>query len=121
MSIGLPCSILWYPTAAVILLALGILSIPRYVLAIPTFIDRIFPKLNNWTLIDRDAKRLYVYSEANTIIAARDPKTHLELAKEAGVEVTVLEEKDTLQMQALIKDEERYRRAVKKLWDSANL
>jgi hypothetical protein len=115
MSASLPRGILWYPAAAAILLALRILSIPRYAFAIPTFIDRIFPKLNDWTLVDTDAKRLYVYSRADTIVVARDPKAHLELAKEVGVEVTVLEEKDTLHMQALIKDEERYWRTVKKL------
>ncbi len=119
MSLGLPRGILWYPAAASIWLLLSVIAIGRYGLAIPTFIDRIFPKLNDWTLVDKGAKRLYVYSEADTIVDARDPKAHLELAKEAGVDVTVLEEKDTLHMQALVKDEKRYWEAVEKLWESA--
>lgn len=108
MSVGLPRGLLWYPSAAAILLLLGVIAIGRYGLAIPTFIDRIFPKLNDWMLVDKSAKRLYIYSEADQIVAARDPKAHLELAKEAGVEVTVLAESDMQHMQALVKDGERY-------------
>jgi Eukaryotic protein of unknown function (DUF829) len=119
MSIGIPRGLLWYPSAAVLLLLLGVIAIGRYGLAIPTFIDRIFPKLNDWTLVDRSAKRLYVYSEADKIVAARDSKAHLELAREAGVEVSVLAESDTPHMTALVKDGERYWKAVAQLWESA--
>jgi len=119
MSIGLPRGLLWYPAAATLLLLLGVIAVGRYGLAIPTFIDRIFPKLNDWTLVDRSAKRLYVYSEADRIVAARDPKAHVELAREAGVEVTVLAESETQHVQALVKDGERYWKAVEQLWESA--
>jgi hypothetical protein len=60
MSIGLPKGILWYPEAASILVFLSVIAIGRYGLNIPTFIDQNFPKLNDWTLVDRGAKRLYV-------------------------------------------------------------
>jgi len=119
MSIGLPRGLLWYPSAAAILFLLDVIAISRYGLAIPTFIDKIFPKLNDWNLVDKSARRLYIYSEADQIVAARDPKAHLELAKEAGVEVTVLAESDTQHMQALVKDGERYWKAVEQLWVSA--
>jgi hypothetical protein len=117
MSIGLPKGILWYPAAASILLLLGVVAIGRYGLNIPTFIDRIFPKLNDWTLVDRGAKRLYVWSEADRIMGARDPKEHARLAREEGVQVQTLEEMETGHMQAHVKDQERYWGAVASLWE----
>jgi len=118
MSLGLPKGLLWYPAAATILLLLGVIAIGRNGLGIPTFIDRIFPKLNDWSLVDRGAKRLYVWSEADKIVAARDPKEHARLAKEEGVSVATLEETDLAHMTALVKDGERYWGAVENLWKS---
>jgi hypothetical protein len=98
---------------------LGIQAFTRNWLGIPTFIDRIFPKLNDWSLIDRRAKRLYVWSEGDKIVAARDPREHARLAREEGVSVTTLEEKDLAHVTACVKDMERYWEAVGKLWESA--
>ncbi|KAE9380882.1 hypothetical protein N431DRAFT_136582 [Stipitochalara longipes BDJ] len=119
MSIGLPKGLLWYPIAATMLLLLGVIAIGRYGLGIPTFIDRIFPKLNDWSLVDKNAKRLYIWSEADKIVAARDPREHARLAKEEGVSVETLEEKDLAHMTALVKDGERYWGTVGKFWESA--
>jgi Eukaryotic protein of unknown function (DUF829) len=118
MSIGLPKGILWYPAAASLLLLLGVVAIGRYGLGIPTFIDKIFPKLNDWELVSREAKRLYVWSEADTIVAARDCREHARLAKLEGIEVETLEETDTAHMTALVKDRERYWATVEKFWKS---
>jgi hypothetical protein len=118
MSLGLPKGLLWYPAAATILLLLGVIAIGRYGLGMPTFIDRIFPKLNDWSLVDRGANRLYICSEKDTIVNARDPKEHARLAREEGVQAEVLEE-ETAHMTAHVKDLERYWAAVAKLWESA--
>ncbi|PMD31044.1 hypothetical protein L207DRAFT_501981 [Hyaloscypha variabilis F] len=119
LSLGLPNGLLWYPIAATIWLALGIQAFVRNWLGIPTFLDRIFPKLNDWSLVDRNAKRLYVWSEGDKIVAARDPREHARLAREEGVSVVTLEEKDLAHMTACVKDGERYWGAVSKLWESA--
>ncbi len=116
MSIGLPRGFLWYPAAASIFVFLGVIAIGKYGLNIPTFIDRNFPKLNDWTLVDREAKRLYVWSEADRIVGSRDPKEHARLAREEGVQVETLEEMETGHMQAHVKDQERYWAAVASLW-----
>ena len=120
LSLGLPKGLLWYPAAATVLLLLGVIAIGRNGLGIPTFIDRIFPKLNDWSLVDRSAKRLYVWSEADRIVAARDPREHARLAKEQGVSVQTLEETDLPHMTAIVKDGERYWGAVETLWKSVD-
>jgi Eukaryotic protein of unknown function (DUF829) len=119
MSLGLPKGLLWYPAAATILFLLGVIAIGRYGLGMPTFIDRIFPKLLDGEVVDLGARRLYVWSEADRIVNARDPKEHARLAREKGVKVETLEEKETLHMTAHVKDLERYWRAVAKLWEDA--
>lgn len=95
MSLGLPKGILWYPFAAALLLLLAIIAVGRYGLGIPTFIDRVFLRLNEWELVDRRAKRLCVWSERDAIIGMRDVKEHARLAGQQGVEVHVLEERET--------------------------
>jgi len=120
LSLGLPKGLLWCPAAATVLLLLGVIAIGRNGLGIPTFIDRIFPKLNDWSLVDRSAKRLYVWSEADRIVAARDPREHARLAKEQGVSVQTLEETDLPHMTAIVKDGERYWGAVETLWKSVD-
>jgi hypothetical protein len=119
MSIVLPKGILWYSAAATILLLLGVIAIGRYGLNMPTFIDKVFLKMNDSDVIDKRAKRLYVCSEKDLIVAARDPKEHARLAREEDVSVEVLEEKETAHMQAHVKDQERYWGAVARLWESA--
>ena len=119
MSLGLPKGLLWYPAAATILLIFGVMAIGRYWLGIPTFLDRVFPKLNDWSLVDRGTKRLYVWSDKDVIVNKRDPKEHARLAREEGVSVEVLEETETVHLMAHVKDMERYWGAVAKLWESA--
>jgi hypothetical protein len=119
MSLMLPKGILWYPAAATILLLLGVIAIGRYGLNMPTFIDKVFLKMNDWDVVDKRAKRLYVWSEKDLIVAARDPKEHARLAREEDVSVEVLEEKETAHMQAHVKDQERYWGAVERLWGAA--
>lgn len=76
--------------------------------------------MNHWTLVDRSANRLYVWSEADGIVGAPDPKEHARLAREEGVQVETLEEMETEHMQAHVKDQERYWGAVASLWESVN-
>lgn len=116
MSIGLPKGFSWYPAAAGLLLLLFVVGIGRYGLGVPTMIDKIFPKLNDWELVDKSAKRHYVWSEADKIVGARDCREHARLAREEGVSVETLEEKDTPHVTAHVKDHERYWGTVEKFW-----
>ncbi|KAH8792310.1 hypothetical protein F5882DRAFT_78361 [Hyaloscypha sp. PMI_1271] len=116
MSVGLPKGILWYPAAISIFLILGVIAIGRYGLGIPTFLDRVFSKLNDWELVDRRAKRLYVWSDADKIVAARECREHARLAKLEGVKVETLEETETAHMTALVKDGKRYWSTIEKFW-----
>jgi hypothetical protein len=116
MSVGFPKGILWYPAAISIFLILGVIAIGRYGLGIPTFLDRVFSKLNDCELVDRRAKRLYVWSDADKIVAARDCREHARLAKLEGVKVETLEETETAHMTALVKDGKRYWSTIEKFW-----
>jgi hypothetical protein len=119
ISTGLPKGILWYLAAVGPLLMFGVIAIGRYGLGIPTFLDRVFPKLNDWELVDRGAKRLYIWSDADKVVAARDCREHARLAKLEGVKVATLEETETAHMTALVKDGERYWSTVEKFWEGS--
>lgn len=59
---------LWYPVAAMVGLVLGVMWIGKNVLGMRTLIDRSRGRLNDESLVDGKAKRLYVYSEADRVV-----------------------------------------------------
>ncbi|KUJ12591.1 uncharacterized protein LY89DRAFT_688243 [Mollisia scopiformis] len=118
MSISLPKGLMWYPGAAVIITLLGITSISKNVFGIENIIEKTRRWLNDWTTVDKRAKRLYVYSENDKLVGWRDVERHAEEARREGVDVSLLRETETPHVQHAFKDSERYWLRVKELWDS---
>jgi hypothetical protein len=120
MSIGLPKGILWYPAAALTLLGLGIAWTANSILRIPTLVIKTRGWLNDWDLVDKTSKRLYIYSEADKLVGWRDVERHFDDARTKGSEAMILKEADTPHVQHMYLDRERYWMKVKELWESSS-
>ncbi|KAH7346206.1 hypothetical protein BKA65DRAFT_272860 [Rhexocercosporidium sp. MPI-PUGE-AT-0058] len=118
MSIGLPKGLLWFPSAAVFAALLGIGQIGKSVFGIYGLVYKTAGLLNDRTLVDRKAKRLYVFSEKDRLVGYRDVEKHLEEFRQGGGDVLVLKETETPHVQHMILDGERYWENVQKLWRS---
>ncbi|KAH6714226.1 hypothetical protein BKA61DRAFT_57500 [Leptodontidium sp. MPI-SDFR-AT-0119] len=118
LSIGLPKGLLWYPSAAVIGALLGIAVLKRSVFGIGTLVHKTAGLLNDQTLVDMKAKRLYVFSEKDQLVGFRDVEKHLEEFRNGGGEVLILKETETPHVQHMILDGERYWENVQGLWKS---
>ncbi|KAG4428696.1 hypothetical protein IFR05_015818 [Cadophora sp. M221] len=118
LSMGLPKGLLWYPSAAVIGALLGIAVFKRSVFGIETLVQKTAGLLNDGTLVDMKAKRLYVFSENDQLVGYRDVERHLEDFKKEGGEVIILKETKTPHVQHMILDGERYWENVQGLWST---
>ncbi len=120
MSVGLPKGILWYPAAALTSLGLGIAWTATNILRIPTLVIKTRGWLNDWDLVDKTAKRLYIYSEADKLVGWRNVEAHFDDARTKGFEVIILKESETPHVQHMNLDRERYWTKVKELWESSS-
>ncbi|CZS94983.1 uncharacterized protein RAG0_04783 [Rhynchosporium agropyri] len=118
MSIGLPKGLLWYPSAALIWAVLGASVIGKSVFGISGLVYKTAGLLNDGTLVDRRAKRLYVYSEGDQLVGWTDVERHVEEFREGGGGVKVLKEAESPHVQHMILDAERYWMNVQDLWRS---
>ncbi|KAE8445044.1 hypothetical protein EG329_013758 [Mollisiaceae sp. DMI_Dod_QoI] len=118
MSLTLPKSLLWYPGAALVLFSLAITAIGKNVFGLETLVDKTRGWLNDWTFVDKSAKRLYIYSEADKLTGWKDVERHAEEARKDSVEVSLLKETETAHVQHAFKDSERYWQRVKELLES---
>lgn len=88
MAIGLPKGMFWYPAAAV----LAVASLSFWVgkkLGLSNLVEETRKDLNDGSVIDLGAKRLYVYSEADRLVGWKDVERHASEARERGVEVVL--------------------------------
>lgn len=76
-------------------------------------------KINGVGLVDRKAKRLYVYSTIDELVGWRDVENHAEGARKNGTDVTTLKEYTTKHVQHLVLDGERYWETIGKLWENS--
>lgn len=118
LSIGFPKGIMWYPSAAMFASLLGISWIGRKVFGYYGLVYKTPGLMNDGTLVDGRAKRLYVFSEKDALVGWRDVEEHAEEFREAGGEVMVLKEAGTPHVQHMILDAERYWENVQELWKS---
>jgi len=66
--------------------------------------------------VEKNAKGIYVYSEADQMVVAGDVEEHAMEAREKGWDVTTLRETDISRAQHMIEDQETYWESVKTLW-----
>jgi hypothetical protein len=118
MSMSLPKGIWWYPGAAVILAMLGYGVVAKTVFGQKPIVEKTREWLNDRTIVNRTAKRLYVYSEADALVAWQDVESHADEAEKDGVEVSSLKFVDTPHVQHAFLESERYWHRVEELWKS---
>lgn len=116
MSTGFPKNYLWYPAAAFTFLLLGSLAIANTVFGMRTIVDTARESLNDWELVDRETRRLYVYSTNDEIVGFETVDEHVKKSEEMGVEVRRLREEETGHVIHMLKDGERYWKSVRDLW-----
>jgi hypothetical protein len=74
--------------------------------------------LNDKTLLDLDTPRLYVYSVADDMVAWQDVEEHAKDAKKLGYTVDMEKYQDSGHAAHMLVDQEKYWRAVQRLWDT---
>lgn len=116
---GLPKGLVWYPTAALIWGALGLMFVYKELFGMKSLIDGMREGFLDFEVVDRDAKRLYVYSAVDELVGAEGVAGEVEKAREKGVLVKVLREDNTPHVQHISLDAERYWKSVEDLWKSA--
>ena len=87
LSIGFPKGIMWYPSAAMFASLLVIAAIGRQVFGYYGLVYRTPGLLDDGTLVDGKAKRLYVFSEGDRLVGWRDVEGHAEEFRRGGGEV----------------------------------
>jgi hypothetical protein len=116
----LPKGLLWYPGAVLLWMFLAPLALARAVTGYENILDKNWKFLNDWRLVDKDAKRLYVYSDADKLVGADSVEKHAKDAEAKGIDVSLLKEKDTPHVQHMLLDTERYWKTVSDLWTRAS-
>lgn len=117
MSLSLPKGMAWYPGAVVILFMLALGWVQGF-FGGKSIVEEMRGWLNDAEIVDRGAKRLYVYSEEDRLVGWRDVESHAMEAEGKGVVVRRLRFEGTPHVQHVIREEERYWRAVVELWES---
>lgn len=119
MKQGLPKGVFWYPSATLIWGALLWVWMFTRVLRIPSLVDVMREGLLDFDVMDRDAKRLYVYSVVDELVGVKGLDGEVEKAREKGLVVKVLREETTPHVQHMLLDAERYWKSIEELWESA--
>lgn len=84
-------------------------------------LDKARMYLNDWTVVDKNAYRLYVYSSVDKLVLPGPIEKHAREAEDQGVNVRLLKEDDISHVQAMMRDTERYWKNVSDLWARASL
>ena len=119
MSLGLPKNALWYPLALIMWLLNIIAWTKQEVLMMPNLVRQTRKRLNDTSLVDPKAKRLYVYSDQDQMSGWMDVERHAGEAEGLGVDVLRLKVEGSDHIQHASGHEERYWQMVGKLWDGA--
>ncbi|KAJ7581421.1 hypothetical protein C8J56DRAFT_1057404 [Mycena floridula] len=75
------------------------------------------PDVMSWTT--KDTPRLYVFSQTDALVPVADVKTHINMARDAKLNVTLEEYGDSRHVRHHLAEPQRYWAAVQKLWNSA--
>jgi len=118
-SYQLPKGLLWYPGAALLWMFLAPLALARAVTGYENILDKNWKSLNDWTMVDKDAKRLYVYSDGDELVGTESIEKHARDAEAKGIDVSMLKEKDTPHVQHMMLDKDQYWKIVSDLWARA--
>ncbi|TVY45235.1 hypothetical protein LSUB1_G001782 [Lachnellula subtilissima] len=113
---ALPKGLLWYPGAALMAMWLGPWAVFRAIFGHQHILDKARMYLNDWTVVDKNACRLYVYSAADKLVLPGPIEEHAREAEAQGVNLQLLKEGDIPHLQAMMRDTERYWNYVSELW-----
>ncbi|TVY78357.1 hypothetical protein LSUE1_G007725 [Lachnellula suecica] len=119
-AVSLPKGIMWYPSAAILAAFLGSASAYKALTGHLYLPEQTAVLLNDWELVDRNAARLYVYSEADMLVRPEPVERHAREAEAKGSVVRLLKENDTAHVQHMMHHTERYWQTVSYLWSKAN-
>ncbi|TVY19872.1 hypothetical protein LARI1_G001745 [Lachnellula arida] len=118
---ALPKGLLWYPGAALMAMWLGPWAAFHAVFGRQHILDKARMYLNDWTVVDKNACRLYVYSAVDKLVLPSPIEKHAREAEAQGVNVRLLKEDDISHVQAMMRDTERYWKNVSDMWARASL
>lgn len=118
MRLGVPKGLLWYPAAGVIWIAILVIWVQMRVLGMDSLIDRARKGMLDGGVVDREARRLYVYSVKDEICGWKVIEGEVEKARKEGVVVKTLREEETPHVQHMAMQPESYWGSVEKLWES---
>lgn len=113
---AIPKGFLWFPVAAAVVIVLGFIWFGKNVLGIKMLVDLSRGLLNDEELVDGQAKRLYIYGEADRVVGWRDVERHAEDARRNGWGVKMLNEAESPHVQHIMLDKKRYWECVEDLW-----
>lgn len=115
-----PKGMLWYPVAGISWIGLTLLGRTRF--GPCEKIEGSRKGLNDFALMDKSAKRVYIYSHVDGVVNWESVEMHAHDAEALGLEASnlVLEKWEASgHIQHMLKDPVRYWGVVKQLWDSA--
>ncbi|KAG9238921.1 hypothetical protein BJ875DRAFT_449867 [Amylocarpus encephaloides] len=116
MSMGFPKGALYYPVAALTSVLLGGYIVAKNVFGVDTLVEESRARLNDWELVDRGAKRLYIYSEEDRVVSFDAVEEHANEAKNEGVDVEMVKFERSAHVQHMLNGGERYWGLVEELW-----
>jgi len=121
ISQGFPKGILWYPVATLSWVAMSLLERTRF--GPYELIDGSRSALNDFDLMDRNSKRVYIYSDSDAVVDKASVESHPHDAKMKGFEagnLTLQKWQDSKHIQHMLKDPDRYWGLVSQLWASCS-
>ncbi|KAG4428264.1 hypothetical protein IFR05_016252 [Cadophora sp. M221] len=121
MKIGLPRGIAAYAALVIIWITISTLWVWIRVMRRAMLIDEMRAGLLNFDIMERDARRLYVFGEKDEIVGWEGVNLEAEKVICAGVVVVKWKNETDPYVQYMIKNLERYWEAVKDLWRSTEV
>ncbi|KAH8590611.1 hypothetical protein B0O99DRAFT_598866 [Bisporella sp. PMI_857] len=119
LSMSLPKSILWYPSAAVLCGVLFTMYLAKSLFSPETLVLQTRRLLNDPSLVDPGAKRMYVYSNTDALVGWRDVERHAKEASEKGVYVELVKMEDSKHVQHVLKHWDVYWTNLESFWKVA--
>lgn len=87
---------------------------------IPTLVDWARTWLNDLDIVDKNAKRMYLYSEEDEVIDWRDVEKHAKEAQEKGISVVTIKEVKGGHVQHAVCNKRQYWMSVTELWANSS-
>jgi len=117
LSIHLPKSFGWYPSAGYLAFVLGATWVGEKLKMKESFANQTRKWLNDKTLVDSSARRQYIYSVMDRLVGWTFVEAHAREAMQRGIEVKLLKKEKSVHVRHAFDDREGYWGLVKKLWD----